>query len=133
MTPRNRIIPYDRKLRSLARALRKNGTPAEARLWRVLKGNALGYEFHRQDPMDDFIVDFFCHERNLAVEIDGCSHNQKERHSRDQVKDERLKSLGIRVVRFSDAEVMRNTAAVLDAIQSYLDDNELLPDADGRM
>ncbi len=133
MAPRNRIIPYDPKLRALARALRKNGTPAEAKLWKALKGKSLGYEFHRQVPMDGFIVDFFCHERLLVVEIDGSSHDIPERYARDVAKDKRLKALGVRVIRFRDVQVLRELSAILGMIQSFLDDDELMPDDDASL
>ncbi len=74
MPPRNRIIPYRRDLKPIARKLRKNTTPAEIALWAQLKEKRLGVGFHRQDPIDDFIVDFYCHELMPAIEIDGSRH-----------------------------------------------------------
>jgi len=74
---RNTIIPYNLKLKQFARELRNNSTLSEVLLWRQVKGQALKYEFHRQVPIDEFIVDFYCHELMLAIEIDGNSHNDK--------------------------------------------------------
>ena len=74
---RNTIIPYNPKLKQFARELRNNSTLSEVLLWRQVKGQALKYEFHRQVPIDEFIVDFYCHELMLAIEIDGNSHNDK--------------------------------------------------------
>jgi very-short-patch-repair endonuclease len=71
----NKIIPYNPKLRILARQLRNNSTLSEVLLWNQIKRKSLGYEFHRQVPIDDFIVDFFCHELLLVIEIDGSTHD----------------------------------------------------------
>jgi very-short-patch-repair endonuclease len=71
----NKIIPYNRGLKELARQLRKNSTLSEVLLWNNIKNKTLGYEFHRQVPIGEYIVDFFCHELLLAVEIDGSTHD----------------------------------------------------------
>jgi very-short-patch-repair endonuclease len=71
----NKIIPYNPKLKSLARQLRKNSTLAEVLLWQNIKTKSYGYEFHRQVPIYEFIVDFYCHELHLAIEIDGNTHD----------------------------------------------------------
>jgi very-short-patch-repair endonuclease len=71
----NIILPYNPKLKILARRLRNNSTLAEVLLWQNIKGKSYGYEFHRQLPIDEFIVDFYCHELHLAIEIDGDTHN----------------------------------------------------------
>ena len=71
MSPRHFQFPYRRDLRQKARVLRKNSTLGEVLLWRAIKGRRVGCEFHRQVPVGDYIVDFFCHEKALAVEIDG--------------------------------------------------------------
>ncbi len=72
---KNRIIPYNPKLKSLARQLRKNSTLAEVLMWKNIKQKALGVQFHRQVPMLNYIVDFYCHEISLVIEIDGSSHD----------------------------------------------------------
>jgi len=72
---RNTIIPYRKELKSLARKLRKNSTLSEVLLWIEIKNKQLeGFQFHRQVPMLDYIVDFYCHELKLVIEIDGDSH-----------------------------------------------------------
>ena len=72
------IVKYNPLLKEIAGKLRKNGTPAEIRLWAYLKGKQLrGFDFHRQKPMDNFILDFYCPALKLAIEIDGSSHNDK--------------------------------------------------------
>lgn len=71
---KNRIIPYNPRLKELARNLRKQGILSEVLLWKHIQKKSLGVEFHRQVPLDEYIVDFYCHELMLAIEIDGNSH-----------------------------------------------------------
>ena len=71
----NKIIYYNPNLKEKARLLHKNSTLSEIILWKNIKNKSLGYEFHRQVPLDNFIVDFYCHELNLAIEIDGNTHD----------------------------------------------------------
>ena len=70
------VIPYNQKLKELARHLRKSSTLSEVLLWRYLKRKQmLGYDFDRQKPIDNYIVDFYCSELGLIVEVDGKSHS----------------------------------------------------------
>lgn len=72
---RNKIIYYNPKLKEFARKLRKSSTLSEVILWQRIKKKAIkGFEFHRQVPIDQYIVDFFCHELALVIEVDGKSH-----------------------------------------------------------
>jgi very-short-patch-repair endonuclease len=97
----------------MARALRRNMTPQEGVLWRRLRGNRLcGLHFRRQQVVSGFITDFYCHGAALAVEIDGCGHDAERDEERDQV----FAGLGIRVIRFRNAEVMRSIERVLQRI-----------------
>ena len=116
---RRNIVPYDARLKALARDLRKNATPAEVMLWRHLKGKqVMGFDFHRQSPIDDYIVDFYCPELRLAIEIDGDSHGLK--CEQDQLRQRRLESLGVRVQRFSERDVRGNTEGVLATIEEWV-------------
>ncbi len=117
---RNRIITYDARLRNFARELRKNGTRAEVRLWRELQGRKLGVQFHRQVPIDSYIVDFYCHELGLAIEVDGSSHEHPEAYVEDTRRQQRLESLGVTVVRFRDEEVFKNTEGVVGMIRDHI-------------
>lgn len=75
MRKRREIIPYNPKLKELARQLRNNSTRSEIILWQHLKGKQMmGYDFHRQKPIDNFILDFFCYELMLGIELDGYTH-----------------------------------------------------------
>ena len=120
--PRNPILPYNPRLKQLARELRKNGTLAEALLWRELKGRALGFEFHRQLPIDDYVVDFYCHELRLAIEIDGSSHEWPEANREDVERQARLESLGVCFLRFADKDVKRHLGEVVDSIRIWIED-----------
>ncbi len=116
---RKKIIPYNPKLKELARELRNNSTLSEVLLWRCVKGKQmLGYDFDRQKPIDNYIVDFFCNELMLAIEIDGCSHN--DRIEEDVIRQKRLEALGISFLRFNDLDVKQNIEGVVAAIEEWV-------------
>ncbi|MDZ7716165.1 MAG: endonuclease domain-containing protein [Balneolaceae bacterium] len=92
---RNKIIPYKSHLLPIARKLRKNMTPGEVIMWQHIRKRALGYQFHRQVPIDEYIVDFYCHELMLAIEIDGASHDFPEASVSDLKRQQRLEKLGV--------------------------------------
>ena len=112
-------IYYNPKLKKLARKLRKNSTFSEILLWEKLKGKQMmGYDFHRQKPIDEYIVDFFCPKLNLIIEIDGFSHDEK--FERDTKRQARLESLGLYFLRFDDYAVKTEMDWVLEVIEYYL-------------
>ena len=101
---KRRIVPYNPKLVPLARQLRNNSTLSEVLLWSQLKkGQLLGYDFDRQRPIGNYIVDFYCKELQLALEIDGCSHNGKGDYDLKRQRD--IEEMGITVLRFDDKAV----------------------------
>ena len=117
---RRKIIPYNPKLKLLARELRNRGTLAEVLLWNKLKGRKMGgYQFLRQKPLDKYIVDFFCYELMLAIEIDGISHREKGEEDRHRQK--RLESFGIRFIRITESEVKKDMLGVLRRIEARID------------
>ena len=120
---RNIIIPYNSQLKERARSLRKNLTLAEKVLWREIRKKQLGYEFHRQIPIDQFIVDFYCHERMLAIEVDGSSHDSDDARAKDIDRQVRLEKLGISFLRFGDEDVISNLDGVLRAIWSWVEED----------
>lgn len=77
-------------------------------LWKVLKNKQTGYTFTRQKPILNYIADFYCHELNVVVEVDGCSHFSKEDYLDDKERDRQMNAIGIRVVRILDSEVIKN-------------------------
>jgi very-short-patch-repair endonuclease len=118
---RRDIIPYNPKLKELARDLRNNSTRSEIVLWKQLKGKELfGYDFHRQKPLLNFIADFYCYELKLVIELDGYSHQFEEVQIKDEFKQKELEDLGLTVLRFQDVEVMNDMNHVLLAIEKYI-------------
>jgi len=118
---KRKIISYNPRLKELARQLRNNSTKSEIILWLKLKGKQMyGYDFHRQKPIDNFIIDFFCHELMLAVEVDGYSHEILEVYNKDVKKDKKLNEIGITVLRFSDYQVLKEMDNVLRAIEWFI-------------
>ncbi|MCK0144868.1 DUF559 domain-containing protein [Arenibacter sp. F26102] len=104
-----KIIPYNPKLKELARDLRNNSTKAEVILWLKLKSKQMyGYDFHRQKPIDNYILDFFCQELMLGIEVDGYSHGIVEVYDKDAVKEEKMNNLGIGILRFTDDQILRD-------------------------
>ncbi|MBN1388523.1 MAG: endonuclease domain-containing protein [Bacteroidales bacterium] len=120
--PNNNIIPYNPKLKQLARILRKNSTLGEVLLWLEIKNRSLDYQFHRQVPISNFIVDFYCHELKLAIEIDGSSHDHK--YEEDEARQGILESYGIRVIRFDEYEVKKQIWNVLRVIEREIKEIE---------
>jgi very-short-patch-repair endonuclease len=118
---KRKIIPYNPHLKEFARQLRNNSTKSEIRLWFYLKNDKMmGYDFHRQKPIGNYICDFFCIELMLAIEVDGLSHEFEEVYKKDLEKDAFLSSLGIAVLRFSDNDVLNNIDSVIKAIEDRI-------------
>ena len=118
---KRKIIPYNPKLTQLAKKLRNESTQTEIYLWLKLKGKQMyGYDFHRQKPIDNYILDFFCYDLMLGIEVDGYSHEILEVHNKDIVKEKRMTELGITILRFSDFEVLRDMENVIRAIEFYI-------------
>ncbi len=103
----------------LARDLRKNPTPAERILWEELKEKKLeGFKFRNQHPVYRYILDFYCHEKRLAIEVDGDIH--KNRSDYDAFRDEFLKSMGITTLRVQNKDVIDSIPGVLETIRKSL-------------
>lgn len=112
------IIPYQPELVKIASELRKNLTPAERRLWNYISRKQIHrVDFDRQKPIDRYIVDFYCKQLKLAIEIDGQSHDFKTEY--DLKRQEILESFGIKVIRFSEKEVLINLDDVLSQIEYW--------------
>jgi very-short-patch-repair endonuclease len=119
---KNTILWYNPKLKMLARQLRKNSTLAEIILWKSIKGKALDYEFHRQVAVNEFIIDFYCHELKLAIEVDGYTHDYN--FENDYIRQKKLESFGITFVRFTDEDVKRHINDVIRALQIIISELE---------
>ena len=111
--------PYEETpphLINLARALRKRQTRAELVLWWLVRSRQMGVKFRRQHPMDPYVLDFYCHELRLAIEVDGGQHRSSAGRESDARRSAALKARGIQVLRFSNIEVLEETSAVAEAI-----------------
>ena len=97
-----------------ARSLRKSMTDAEQALWQKIRFNQLGVKFRRQTPIGSYFVDFYCHEYALVVELDGSQHIERAEY--DEQRTLYLHSLGLRVIRFWNNDVLLNIEAVLEEI-----------------
>ena len=98
-----------------AKELRRGQTVAEEKLWGYLRNRALlGHKFRRQYPIEGFIVDFSCPERLLMIEVDGPTHEGREAY--DLAREERLRQLGYRTLRFTNQDVLLNIEAVLNSV-----------------
>ena len=105
------------KLRSNARALRKNSTDAERILWSELRDHRLnGAGFRRQVPIENYIADFICHAARLVIELDGGQHFSDQSEQADAVRSAVIEAKGFQVLRFSNHDVMTNRAGVLETI-----------------
>ena len=122
----NKIIFYNPTLKDKARRLRIRCTPSETLLWSKIRRKSLGYEFHRQVPIDEYIVDFYCHELTLAIEVDGSSHINKYEY--DFRRQKKLESLGVRFIRFEDSDVIRNLNEVLRVLLIVISELEKIND-----
>ena len=108
-------------LKEYAEEHRNNPTDAESALWSMLKGSNLGYKFRRQHIVGDCIVDFFCCENDLCIEIDGGYHNIPSQIKSDTERTKYLEGLGCTEIRFSNEEVIANTESVLQKIKETCD------------
>ncbi len=104
-----------------ARELKKNLTPAEAILWDALRARKLnGLKFRRQHPVLTFVLDFYCHERRLCIELDGGIHMLRESKLSDDARTAILQSMNISVKRFTNEQVISDLKSVLTEIQKLL-------------
>lgn len=120
-------VHYNPALTEKARENRKNPTPAEKRFWfEALQDKRLGgLKFTRQKPLDEYIVDFYCAELMLAIEIDGDSHAEQAEY--DEQRTMRLNQLGIAVIRYGNRDVIENLAGVYDDLMRRLEERKKQP------
>lgn len=105
------------KLKPLARQMRRAPTAAEGKLWQRIRGNQVrGVKFRRQFAIERFITDFCCPRLRLIIEVDGPTHEYTQEE--DAVRQEFLESVGFEVLRFTNLDVLNDTAAVLDVIDT---------------
>jgi len=115
------MIPYNRRLKYVARTLRKNSTDSERLLWsRIRRKQLRGVQFYRQKTIGNYIVDFCCPSKMMIIEVDGSQHLQPKILQADSARDAELARMGFRVLRYSSAEIFRNTDGVVADIWNRL-------------
>lgn len=113
--PANTTPELWEKLKPLAKEMRHHPTPAEAALWECLRGRRVAkLKFRRQHAIDRFIVDFYCPEARLVIEVDGAIHQYTQEE--DALRTAFLESLGLRVIRFGNEAVLGDMAGVVRGI-----------------
>lgn len=112
MKKKLKFLPYDVRLTEKARENRRNPTSAEKKIWYEVLGKKEfdGLKFTRQKPIDNFIIDFYCSELMLAIEIDGDSHDEQREY--DEQRTRKLNGLGITVIRYMNNDVLHNLNGV---------------------
>ena len=122
---RRRIIPYDATLKLLAKNLRNNSTVGEIILWKKLnRKHFFGYDFHRQKPLLHFIVDFYCAELNLVIEVDGKYQGDENAYYRDSTRQLELEKYDLAFLRFTEKEIRYQLVNVLRALEIYIEEFE---------
>ena len=117
------------ELQTAARAMRRQPTLAEDRLWQALRNNALGVRFRRQHPVGQVILDFWCPAARLVIEVDGSVHDTQQ--ERDAARTEALASFGYHETRFRNEEVLHDLPAVLDRIRAEISSRTQFPPSPG--
>jgi very-short-patch-repair endonuclease len=114
-------LPHNPKLMERAKEMRGEMTEAEKKLWdEVLRSKKTGYKFNRQKVIGNYILDFFCSELLLVIEVDGEIHNQTEKKEYDKEREKYLSSIGIKFLRFTNEEVLQDVGGVRQKIEEYL-------------
>jgi very-short-patch-repair endonuclease len=117
-TAKYKSLPFNPSLKTRAKELRKAGMLHEVLLWQELKSKKLnGLDFDRQKIIGNYIVDFFCPEKGVVIEVDGSSHDGKQED--DAKRDEYLRSLGLEVIRLQVRDVFHNRAGVVSYLRNH--------------
>lgn len=116
-------IEFNPELTEVAREMRENSSLAEILLWNELKARKLnGFQFFRQKPVGDYILDFYCNRLRLAIEIEGIDRDMAYKVTAEQQKE--LEAKGINFLRFDSLLIKRNTAAAVEQIEAYMEEFE---------
>ena len=112
-----KYIYNNKKSKKLRNKLRNGQTDAEILLWSRIRNRQInGYRFVRQYSVGKYIIDFYCQKKRLGIELDGGQHNDKEKRIYDEKRTKYLEELDIKILRFWNNEVMKNTNSVLEKI-----------------
>ncbi len=116
------MLPYNNKLKEHSRELRKNMTEAEIYLWVNIRLKQLkGLQFYRQKIIGNYIVDFYCPRAKLVIEVDGSQHYVEPKIESDKARDAYLIEQGLKVLRFTDADIFENIEGVIDVLLKSLE------------
>src|SRR5690349_13895154 len=125
---KRKIIPYNQTLKQLARNLRNDSTLGEVLLWKELNNKQMyGFDFHRQKPLLNYIVDCYCYELGLIIEIDGRYHDHEEQYKLDTIRETELAAYDLTILRFTEMEVRKDMTNVLRAIEKHVVECTLNP------
>ena len=125
------MLSYNKGLKETSRQLRQNMTEAERLFWSMVRGKQLsGAQFYRQKIIGNFIVDLYCPQAKLVVETDGAQHYEGRGVESDAIRDDYLRAQGLKVLRFSNQDVLENTAGVLEVVFGQIPRNPPLPKGD---
>jgi very-short-patch-repair endonuclease len=113
------FLDYRRRLKRSAQRLRRDPTPAERKLWFEFLREA-PQKFTRQKPLRNYIADFYCASRLLVIELDGDSHFTAQAETYDARRTDALQAQGVRIIRFTNLEVMQDFEGVCQRIQAAL-------------
>jgi very-short-patch-repair endonuclease len=115
------MLNYNKNLKQVSQKLRGSMTDAEKLLWSKLKGKQLkGLQFYRQKIIGNYIVDFYCAKAGLVIEVDGGQHYTEAGCTADADRDLYLRSCGLRVLRYSNSDVLRNVEGVVESIYAIV-------------
>ena len=106
-----------KKYKKKRQYLRNNSTKAEKLLWDKIKHSQLGHKFRRQHSIKQYIVDFYCSELNLIIEVDGDVHDYKKQREKDWIREKYLEKLNFRIVRFSNYQIIMEIDKVLEKLK----------------
>jgi very-short-patch-repair endonuclease len=123
-----RVIRGQPDYLDIKRRLRSNMTGPEARLWSRLRARQLqGLKFRRQHGIGPYIVDFYCPEQSLVIEVDGNSHADADQVVKDKQREQYLQSLGLRVIRYINDDIVKNLGGILDDLAERISSRSTSP------
>lgn len=122
MPVKRKLIPYNPHLKQLSRKLRNDSTLGEILLWKELSNKKMrGFDFHRQKPLLNYIVDFYCYELDLVIEVDGIYHTYEDTSAADQNRENELMTFNLTILRFTEQEVRKDMVNVLRVIDAHIE------------
>jgi len=112
-----------KETKNIRRLLRAQPISAERQVWQRIRRRQLGYRFNRQYGIGNYVVDFYCAEKKLIIEIDGATHSSEQEIKKDLEREGYLKNLGLNIKRYTNRDVFDNLGSVIDSIYSFLKDD----------